>query len=109
MTFPSIHKLRVHERKHEVEQKPFKCPVEGCDREFSVVQALTSHARTHSGERAHACEMEGCGKRFTKASKLKLHLRSHTGERPFSCDVQVRLLLCYLRPSSDADLFMSRT
>ncbi|XP_048581693.1 uncharacterized protein LOC5518743 isoform X2 [Nematostella vectensis] len=84
--FPTLHKLRVHERKHELQDKPYKCEVEGCGKVFAAMGVLTSHLKSHSGERPHGCPVEGCEKRFTKASKLKLHIRSHTGERPFSCD-----------------------
>jgi uncharacterized Zn-finger protein len=62
--------------------------VDGCGKEFSAMGNLTSHLKSHSGERPHGCPVDGCCKRFTKASKLKLHLRTHTGERPFGCDFE---------------------
>lgn len=92
-TFPTPHKLKVHERRHQTENKPYRCETEGCGKVFSAHGTLTSHMKTHSGEKPHPCPVLGCGKRFTKASKLKLHLRSHTGERPFHCEVQVLLAI----------------
>ena len=98
-TFPTAHKLKVHERRHQTENKPYKCEMEGCGKVFSANGTLTAHMKIHSGERPHACPVDGCEKRFTKASKLKLHLRSHTGERPFHCEVQVWLSFVYSRTS----------
>ena len=92
-TFPTAHKLKVHERRHQADRKPYSCEMEGCGKVFSSLGTLTSHLKTHSGEKPHACPVEGCEKRFTKASKLKLHLRSHTGERPFHCEVEVQFVV----------------
>lgn len=87
--FPTAHKLKVHERRHQAENKTHRCEMEGCGKVFSAHGTLTSHMKIHNGDKPHLCPVVGCGKRFTKASKLKLHLRSHTGERPFHCKEEV--------------------
>eukprot|EP00116_Pleurobrachia_bachei_P018950 sb/3479212/ len=35
---------------------------------------------THSGERPHRCPIPDCGKDYSRAANLKIHMRSHTGE-----------------------------
>ena len=105
-TFPTAHKLKVHKRRHQADRKPYKCEIEGCSKVFSAPGTLTSHIRTHSGEKPHACPVDGCEKRFTKASKLKLHLRSHTGERPFHCEIEVctKKFLAFIMHNFDTTL-----
>ena len=34
---------------------------------------------THSGERPHRCPVPDCGKDYSRAANLKIHMRSHTG------------------------------
>ena len=34
---------------------------------------------THSGERPHRCPIPDCGKDYSRAANLKIHMRSHTG------------------------------
>ena len=61
----------------------FKC--EECDRGFSTRQHLTTHKRTHTGEKPYSCDV--CGKGFANPSNITQHKRTHTGEKPYSCEV----------------------
>lgn len=65
----------------------FRCPV--CDRRFSQSSSVTTHMRTHSGERPYRCRL--CKKAFSDSSTLTKHLRIHSGEKPYECK------LCLLR------------
>ncbi|KAJ6634894.1 Zinc finger protein, partial [Pseudolycoriella hygida] len=90
--------------------KPHKC--ENCDRAFVSKSLLSSHMRTHTGERPFQCKQcvksfatQGgldlhtkrhlglknyvcniCERRFVESSNLKVHMRTHTGERPHRCN-----------------------
>merc|ERR1712228_673410 len=63
--------------------KRHKCP--HC--EYSAYRKchLTSHIRTHTGEKPFVCSYDGCKKTFTQSGELKVHIRTHTGEKPFEC------------------------
>lgn len=92
--------------------KPFKCPEQGCGRQFTIRPDLNDHIRKcHTGERPYHCllcgkrfltgsvfyqhrlihlgerrhECEECGKKFYRADALKNHMRIHTGEKPYPC------------------------
>jgi hypothetical protein len=58
------------------------CPV--CNKLLSVNTNLTTHMRTHNGDRPFRCDR--CPRAFAQRVNLKRHLRTHTGERPFHCD-----------------------
>ena len=64
-----------------------RCPV--CDRRFSQSSSVTTHMRTHSGERPYKCKV--CHKAFSDTSTLTKHIRVHSGEKPYRCSV------CHLR------------
>ena len=44
---------------------------------------LTTHERTHTGEKTSVCGE--CGRTFSDKSVLITHERTHTGEKPYVC------------------------
>lgn len=74
--------MNIHMRRH-ANDKPFKCKVEGCGKQFPRNSDLMVHTKTHTGERPFGCEV--CGMRFTRKNKVTVHMRTHTGEKPYKC------------------------
>ncbi|XP_065566508.1 early growth response protein 2b-like isoform X2 [Artemia franciscana] len=66
-------------------ERPYACPIEGCDRRFSRSDELTRHIRIHTGHRPFQCRI--CMRGFSRSDHLTTHVRTHTGEKPFSCDL----------------------
>eukprot|EP00457_Paulinella_chromatophora_P002787 gb/GEZN01002792.1/.p1 GENE.gb/GEZN01002792.1/~~gb/GEZN01002792.1/.p1 ORF type:complete len:466 (-),score=17.04 gb/GEZN01002792.1/:850-2247(-) len=62
-------------------EKPFKC--EHCDKAFAQPGNLKVHVRKHTGEKPYQCPY--CEKSFYQSSHLTYHVRAHTGDRPFQC------------------------
>lgn len=63
--------------------KENRCPM--CSQQFTQLNSLKRHIRSHTGERPFPCEY--CDKRFVDRERLKVHIRIHTGEKPFSCSL----------------------
>ncbi|XP_049625377.1 zinc finger protein 282-like [Suncus etruscus] len=62
-------------------EKPYPCAQ--CQKRFGRLSTLLEHRRTHTGEKPFQCAQ--CDKRFGRLSTLVEHRRTHTGEKPFQC------------------------
>ncbi|CAL2027791.1 unnamed protein product [Caenorhabditis brenneri] len=63
-----------------ISEKPFLCPVEGCQRWFSSSSVRRHHARTHSEEKPYECKQ--CDKKYTHPCSLKNHIKAKHKEKP---------------------------
>uniref|UniRef100_A0ACD5WS05 Uncharacterized protein n=1 Tax=Avena sativa TaxID=4498 RepID=A0ACD5WS05_AVESA len=77
MTFESKADLRAHERNI--------CTEESCGKRFGSHKYLKRHQCVHSDERPFKCPWDGCGVTFKWLWAQTEHVRVHTGERPYKC------------------------
>jgi len=64
-------------------EKPFECTV--CGKRFTQSGDLVRHSRIHSGEKPYKCHV--CDKAFSQSGVLNTHMRVHTGDKPYKCHV----------------------
>lgn len=58
-------------------ERPYVCPVEGCNKRYSNSSDRFKHTRTHLEEKPYSCKVHGCHKRYTDPSSLRKHIKSH--------------------------------
>lgn len=63
-------------------EKPFKCPE--CNRAFTRADGLQCHMLVHNKKRPFKCDY--CNKGFNDNTSLEKHTYSHTGVKPFKCE-----------------------
>ncbi|CDH52705.1 predicted protein [Lichtheimia corymbifera JMRC:FSU:9682] len=61
---------------HQSGKKRHQCSV--CQKKFGRPSALLTHMYTHTGERPFKCHVQGCGRDFTVQSNLRRHLKVHS-------------------------------
>ena len=64
----------------------YACNIAGCTFTATQASAVTTHKRSHSGERPFACSL--CSFSAAHKSSIKTHMRSHSGEKPYKCAEQ---------------------
>ncbi|KAG9138891.1 hypothetical protein Leryth_007509 [Lithospermum erythrorhizon] len=72
--FSSHKNLIGHQRVHD-DNRPLKCPWEGCTMSFKWAWARTEHLRVHTGERPYKCKVDGCSLTFRFVSDYSRHRR----------------------------------
>ena len=86
------HKLfgyKSHLTKHMTthsDQRPFKCTVDDCQKEFKRMSVLEEHIKwKHSNERPLACDFLDCNFRAKTPDALRKHKKVHSDDKPSAC------------------------
>ncbi|KAM7451105.1 Transcription factorIIIA [Porites harrisoni] len=58
-------------------EKPYVCPVDGCNKAFTAGSSLNVHMCKHTGEKPFKCDINGCAKTYTTAATLRAHQKRH--------------------------------
>ncbi|CAG2101709.1 unnamed protein product [Medioppia subpectinata] len=61
---------------HSCPPKPFKCPIDWCDRSYQSESQLTDHVNKHNGLRPYRCTHEDCGREFLRPHDRRLHMKT---------------------------------
>ncbi|KAI8097961.1 uncharacterized protein B0P05DRAFT_461292 [Gilbertella persicaria] len=48
-----------------------------CNKRFTRPSSLTTHTYSHTGEKPFKCPVEGCGRHFSVVSNLRRHAKIH--------------------------------
>ena len=56
-------------------ERPYSCPMDGCEKRFARSDELSRHRRMHTGEKKFACSI--CARRFVRSDHLVKHEKRH--------------------------------
>ncbi|KAG5673514.1 hypothetical protein PVAND_003556 [Polypedilum vanderplanki] len=78
--FTTKEACQLHSEEHKGDDKPYKCPHEGCESSFKARKNLKDHYLVHSDSRPFACHF--CDQTFKSSSNRSKHERRiHAKER----------------------------
>lgn len=81
---------------HQYSDRPRQYLCDICGKTYTQSSHLWQHLRFHNGVKPFKCSVEGCDRNFTINPDLKDHIRKcHTGERPYLYVVVVQFSLKY--------------
>ncbi|KAI9304996.1 hypothetical protein BJ944DRAFT_277933 [Cunninghamella echinulata] len=60
-----------------IEERKKKHECNYCSKIFSKQSALNAHILSHTGEKPHKCQIISCGRQFSILSNLRRHMKSH--------------------------------
>lgn len=81
--FKDKHLLDDHTIIH-ADPRPFKCPKDGCSKDFTSKYTLTSHMKIHTDRpRLYKCNL--CDKSFYHSQNLVQHRKLHSSTKEFIC------------------------
>ncbi|KIH62209.1 zinc finger, C2H2 type, partial [Ancylostoma duodenale] len=61
-----------------LEEKPFPCPHDGCDKTFANSSDRKKHMHVHTSEKPYECKIKGCKKVYSHPSSLRKHMKVRT-------------------------------
>ena len=76
-------KLDAHITNLHLNERPYHCEKDMCNKQFSSQWALNNHLKNHAALRQHVCEV--CPSTFKRYEGLTRHMSIHTGERHHIC------------------------
>lgn len=69
-----------------MKRKDYVCEVEGCNRRFTTIYNLWSHAKLHSRPNRILCQVPECQEKFQTKRALELHMKTHDqSHAPYIC------------------------
>ncbi|KAG2231742.1 hypothetical protein INT48_007462 [Thamnidium elegans] len=72
---PSFHDSFISRSPSPVNNKRYSCRL--CSKRFTRPSSLTTHIYSHTGEKPFKCAVEGCGRNFSVVSNLRRHAKVH--------------------------------